>query len=155
MTPFTLQQLVAAARAGLDEAEQRGVPSGLCLVDDGGHVLVQLRHPDAPVGAGDSALTKARTAAWLGFDTGALPPTSPVVPAMTSGVPWPVAVFPGGLVLRQHGRIVGAVGVGGSTDPSDDVAAARAAAALLTAAATPAATSGATTSGATSGAPTG
>ncbi|GAA1979442.1 heme-binding protein [Terrabacter lapilli] len=140
MTPFTLQQLVAAARAGLDEAEQRGVPSGLCLVDDGGHVLVQLRHPDAPVGAGDSALTKARTAAWLGFDTGALPPTSPVVPAMTSGVPWSVAVFPGGLVLRQHGRIVGAVGVGGSTDPSDDVAAARAAAALLTAAATPAAT---------------
>ncbi len=41
---------------------------------------------------------------------------------MTAGVSWPVAVFPGGLVLRQHGRIVGAVGVGGSTDPSHDAA---------------------------------
>jgi uncharacterized protein GlcG (DUF336 family) len=147
MTPFTLPQLIAAARAGLDEAEQRGLPSGLCLVDDGGHVLVQVRHPDAPVGAGDSAVSKARTAVWLGLDTGGLPPTSPVVPAMTSGVPWPVAVFPGGLVLRQHGRIVGAVGVGGSTDPADDVAVAvaRAAAALLTVAATPAGTPAAAT----------
>ncbi|MEO3937105.1 heme-binding protein [Dermatophilaceae bacterium Soc4.6] len=130
--PFTLQHLLDALHTALAEADRRSIPSGICLVDDGGHVLLHARHPDAPIAAADSALSKARTAVWLGADTGALPPTSPLVPALTSGVSWPVAVFPGGLVLRQHGRIVGAVGVGGSTDPADDAAVASTAAARLT-----------------------
>lgn len=131
MTPYTLEQLLGALRAGLAEADRLGSPSGVCLVDDGGHVLLHARQPAAPVAAADSALAKARTAVWLGVDTGGLPATSPVVPALTAGVPWPVAIFPGGLVLRGDGRIVGAVGVGGSTDPGDDAAVARAVAASL------------------------
>lgn len=81
--------------------------------------------------AADSALTNARTAVWLGADTGALPPTASVVPALAAGLPWPLAVFPGGLVPRAGGRLVGGVGVGGSTDPAQDLAVARAAHAVL------------------------
>jgi glc operon protein GlcG len=127
VTPFTTDQMVDALHAALAVADQRGGRFGLCVVDDGGHVLLHVRQPGATVAAADSALTKARTAVWLGADTGGLPPASPVVPALAAGVPWPVAVFPGGLVLRRDGAVVGAVGVGGSTDLGEDVAVAAAA----------------------------
>ncbi len=80
MTPFTFQQLLHALNAAVAEADRRHSPSGICLVDDGGHVLLHARQPDAPVAAADSALSKARTAVWLGADTGALPPTLPSSP---------------------------------------------------------------------------
>ncbi len=126
MTPYTTSELLNALKNALAVADEGGGTFGICIVDDGGHVLLHLRQPDATVAAADSALTKARTAVWLGSDTGALPATSPVVPALAAGVPWPLAIFPGGLVLRQQGRVVGAVGVGGSTDPDRDAAVARA-----------------------------
>ena len=44
--------------------------------------------------AGHSAKTKARTAVYLRADTGRVPPDSPYVPAITSGLPYPVNVFP-------------------------------------------------------------
>jgi uncharacterized protein GlcG (DUF336 family) len=96
-----------------------------CVVDAGGHVLGLLRAVDATVAAAHSAETKARTAVWLGADTGALPPTSPAVPAMVSGLPFPVNVFEGGLLLRRHGLVVGALGVAGSPVPGHDLAVAR------------------------------
>ncbi|HEY6744226.1 MAG TPA: heme-binding protein [Mycobacteriales bacterium] len=131
MTPYGTPQLLDALQAALAEAERLGGSYGICLVDDGGHVLLHVRQPEATVAAADSALTKARTAAWIGADTGVLPPTASVVPALAAGVPWPLAVFAGGLVLRAGGRIVGGVGVGGSTDPAQDLAVARAAHAVL------------------------
>ncbi len=135
MTPYSTEQLLIALRRALEVADQHGSSFGIAFVDDGGHVLLHTRQPFATVGAADSALTKARTAVWLGADTGGLPPTASVVPALTAGVPWPVAVFPGGLVLRHpdHAqRIVGGVGVGGSTDSAQDLAVARAALQALT-----------------------
>lgn len=132
MTPYTADQLIDALRAALAEGVRVGGAYGVCLVDDGGHVLLHARQPEATVAAADSALTKARTAVWLGADTGGLPAGSPVVPALAAGMPWPLAVFPGGLVLRTGGRVVGGVGVGGSVDPAQDVAVARAAVTALT-----------------------
>jgi uncharacterized protein GlcG (DUF336 family) len=137
VTPYDTDQLIAALRAAHDEADRRHSPSGICIVDDGGHVLLHARHPDAPLAAADSALSKARTAVWLGADTGGLPAESPVVPALTAAVPWPVNVFPGGLVLRQGRRVVGAVGVGGHPDPSVDRAIAETAHAVLRSGDTP------------------
>ncbi|SCF45699.1 GlcG/HbpS family heme-binding protein [Micromonospora mirobrigensis] len=127
MTPYTTDQLLTALDEALTAADQRGGTFSICFVDDGGHVLLHVRQPGATVGAADSALSKARTAVWLGGDTGALPPTAPVIPALAAGVPWPLAVFPGGLLLRHHGTIAGAIGVGGSVDPANDAAVATAA----------------------------
>ncbi|GHJ54196.1 PduO protein [Nonomuraea sp. TT08I-71] len=133
MTPYTTAQLMTALDDALRVAEERGGTFSICVVDDGGHVLLHLRQPGATVGAADSALSKARTAVWLGTDTGGLPPTAPMIPALTAGVPWPLAVFPGGLLLRHQSTIAGAIGVGGSVDPTDDVAVATAAHTRLTA----------------------
>ena len=40
------------------------------IVDDGGHVLVQLRHPRATIANGDNAFAKARTAVRLDTEPG-------------------------------------------------------------------------------------
>jgi uncharacterized protein GlcG (DUF336 family) len=123
MTPYTTTQLLTALDDALTAADQRGGTFSICFVDDGGHILLHVRQPGATVGAADSALSKARTAVWLGSDTGRVPPTAPMIPALAAGVPWPLAVFSGGLLLRDHhGAIGGAVGVGGSFDPADDAA---------------------------------
>ena len=100
------------------------------IVDDGGHVLVQLRHPRATIASGDSPFAKARTAVRLGVDAGARPPTSPLVPAFVAGVPWPFAVFPGGLVRRNSASQI--VDAGESVDPTEDTGVATAARAALT-----------------------
>ena len=100
------------------------------IVDDGGHVLLQLRHPRATIASGDSPFAKARTAVRLGVDAGARPPTSPLVPAFVAGVPWPFAVFPGGLVRRNSASQI--VDAGESVDPTEDTGVATAARAALT-----------------------
>ena len=94
----------------------------VCIVDPGGHVLGVQRDTAAAISAAHSAESKARTAIYLLADTGGLPPTSPLIPAMTSGLPYPVNMFAGGLLLHRNGELIGAVGVGGSPDPQDDVA---------------------------------
>ena len=40
------------------------------MVDDGGRVLLQLRHPRATIASGDSPFAKARTAVRLDTDPG-------------------------------------------------------------------------------------
>ena len=95
------------------------------MVDDGGRVLLQLRHPRATIASGDSPFAKARTAVRLGVDAGARPPTSPLVPAFVAGVPWPFAVFPGGLVRRNSASQI--VDAGESVDPTEDARVATAA----------------------------
>ncbi len=93
----------------------------VCIVDPGGHVLGLQRHTAAAVSAAHSAESKARTAIYLRTDTGGVPPTSPLIPALTSGLPYPVNMFAGGLLIQRNGHIIGAVGVGGSPDPRDDM----------------------------------
>lgn len=51
MTPFTGAQLLDALQVAIDEADRRSSPSAICLVDDGGHVLVYMRHPSGAANA--------------------------------------------------------------------------------------------------------
>ena len=129
MNTFTSQQLIQALTAGLNASAQiDGQSFGICIVDAGGHVVASLREPTAAISAAHSAESKARTAIYLQADTGAMPPVSPIIPAMAAGLPYPINFFDGGLVLWRDGEAIGAVGVGGSTTPGDDLAVARAAA---------------------------
>lgn len=43
MTPYGTPQLLDALKAALAEAERLGGSYGICLVDDGGHVLLHAR----------------------------------------------------------------------------------------------------------------
>lgn len=123
MDALTDQDITHALAAALDAAESvAGRSFAVCIVDPGGHLIGLHRHTGAAISAAHSAESKARTAVYLQADTGALPPTSPLIPATTSGLPYPVNMFAGGLLVRRNGHIVGAVGVGGSPDPLDDMA---------------------------------
>lgn len=122
MNTLTNQDITHALTGALSAAEPlAGRHFAVCIVDPGGHVLGLQRHTAAAISAAHSAESKARTAVYLQADTGGLPPTSPLIPAMTSGLPYPVNMFPGGLLIHRNGHIVGAVGVGGSPDPQDDM----------------------------------
>ncbi|WP_148614530.1 GlcG/HbpS family heme-binding protein [Nocardioides rubriscoriae] len=129
LTTQAVQDALAAATRAASTYPDEAFAT--CIVDAGGHVLGALRPAEATIAAGHSAETKARTAAYLRADTGGLPPDSPYVPAMVSGLPYPVNVFAGGLLVRHEGRVLGAVGVGGSLDPARDTAVAQAARAAL------------------------
>ena len=127
MNTLTSTQLLQALTAGLSASDQiTGQAFGICIVDAGGHVVAALREPEAAISAAHSAESKARTAIYLRADTGAMPPTSPIVPAMTAGLPYPINFFDGGLVIRRNSDAIGAIGVGGSTAPGDDLTVAQA-----------------------------
>jgi len=135
MSALTSTQLLEALTAGLNASEQIDEQAfGICIVDAGGHVLASLREPLAAISAAHSAESKARTAIYLRADTGAMPPTSPIIPAMTAGLPYPINFFDGGLVIWRAGEGIGAVGVGGSGAPGDDLAVAQAVKAAIEAA---------------------
>ncbi|QNK83334.1 heme-binding protein [Nakamurella sp. PAMC28650] len=122
MSELTNQNITHGLAAALTAAD--GLPGrhfAVCIVDPGGHVLGLQRHTAAAISAAHSAESKARTATYLQADTGGLPPTSPLIPAMTSGLPYPVNMFAGGLLIHRNGQLIGAVGVGGSPDPQDDL----------------------------------
>ena len=117
--------------SGQQEAKIIGKPFAVCVVDAGGHVLASFRDVTAAPAAGHSAESKARTAAYLHADTGGVPATSPLIPALTSGLPYPVNVMPGGVVLRLDGTVIGAVAAAGSVDPAEDARVAKVAASAL------------------------
>lgn len=121
MTALNNDDITRGLAAARNASEQlSGRYFAVCIVDPGGHILGLQRDTAAAIAAADSATSKARTAVYLQTDTGGLPPTSPLVPALTSGLPYPVNVFTGGLLIHRDGQLIAAVGVGGSPDPADD-----------------------------------
>ena len=113
--------ILTALKAAQTSAADSGHHYATCVVDSGGHILGLIRDTGAAISAAHSAETKARTAIYLQTDTGGLPPDSPFIPAMTAGLPYPVNMFAGGMLLLRGGVVVGAVGVGGSPNPGDDL----------------------------------
>jgi uncharacterized protein GlcG (DUF336 family) len=116
------QRQLAWARAicdrVIDAAARRGVLVSVAVVDRGGDPVQQDRMDDAVAGSVDVALATAATAARFGLPTGELERTYGTAVA-SLGALHPVAFLaaPGGVPLEVEGRIVGAVGVGG-TDPA-------------------------------------
>jgi uncharacterized protein GlcG (DUF336 family) len=85
--------------------------------------VAHLRGQDALLASLESAQTKARTAVYFGVETRHLPSDKPIVPALLGAVSYPLAMLPGGVPIRQGGRIVGAVGVGGGSPEQDQATA--------------------------------
>jgi len=127
--PVTLAKAREMGRAALAKAEEMEVAITVCVVDQGGNVVLKARMDGASYLPGQFAEDKAWTAAGLGFATSDLAPL--VQPGeMVYGITHPrVVTFGGGLPLREGDAVVGGVGVsGGSVD--DDIAVAEAALAV-------------------------
>ncbi|MFP8966771.1 GlcG/HbpS family heme-binding protein [Pokkaliibacter sp. CJK22405] len=121
------ENLLARSLAGAREA---GFPVAVAVVDSGGALRAFARSDDAPFLTAQVAMDKAWTAASFGFSTAewndymANPRVAPLAntPRMM-----PVA---GGIALRRHGQIIGAIGISGGSYTQDDELARSAIAAL-------------------------
>jgi glc operon protein GlcG len=128
MTLATAKRLMTVAEAKI---QALGAPGGaIAIVDDGGH-LVLLERLDGTFPAASTVSTeKARTAAVFRM------PTENLENAIKNGrnALLGVAVMTplqGGVPVRSHGRVIGAVGVSGAANAAQDTELANAIAAAL------------------------
>lgn len=125
---LTLETAEAIARTCLDRAREMGLkPLTVAVVDAAGVPKVLLRQDGTSLMRPDIAQGKARGAVGMGLGSRALYERAKVQPffiqsmnALADGALVPV---PGGVLIRQQGRIVGAVGITGDTSDNDEACA--------------------------------
>ena len=105
----------------------------IAVVDAGGNLKAFARMDGAWLGSIDISIRKARTARWFDMNTGEIgklsQPGGPLFGIEHSN--GGLITFPGGVPLKDRsGRVVGAIGVSGSSVENDHAVAAAGAAAL-------------------------
>ncbi|QDA62090.1 GlcG/HbpS family heme-binding protein [Hymenobacter jejuensis] len=125
---ITLEQAQTAIQAAHQKALDMGVKMNIAVVDAGANLTAFVRMDDAWLGSVDIAIRKAKTARFFDMPTGDLGKASQPggslynIEHSNGGL----ITFPGGLPIKDStGRIVGAIGVSGST-VEDDYAVAQA-----------------------------
>ncbi|TWT27033.1 heme-binding protein [Planomicrobium sp. CPCC 101110] len=113
------KELIAGAE---EEAKNLGVAMVITVVDDGGNLIAIHRMDDAWLASIDIAQNKAWTAVALKMPTAAL--ADATVPAaelfgLNTTNNGRLVVFGGGIPLLVEGKVVGAIGVSGSSVPND------------------------------------
>lgn len=119
------KQLIAAAEA---EAESVGVNMVISIVDRGGNLIAVHRMDDAWLASVDISQNKAWTAVALKTETKALEePTAPNAElyGLNTTNNGRIVVFGGGIPLKNGDKVIGAIGVSGSS-VDDDVMVAQA-----------------------------
>jgi uncharacterized protein GlcG (DUF336 family) len=105
----------ALCDAVMAEAARRGAAVAVAVVDGGGDPVQQDLMDGAPAGAVPVAQAVAAAAALFGCDSAGLARFGPA-DAIAALVTPPVLAVPGGLPVRDAGRVVAGLGVGGA-DP--------------------------------------
>lgn len=131
---ITLDKAVAALKISEDKAKELGVTVTTTIVDDYGILIASHRMDGALHISPKFSLHKALTSAGLGL------PSADVANYACEGKPYyginvafggEFMIIAGGVPVKQDGKVVGAVGVGGSLDVKQDEECAKAAAAFL------------------------
>lgn len=122
MNDITLQEAQRAVETAIAEAESIKTKMDIAVVDAGGNLKAFARMDDAWLGSIDIAIKKARTARFFDMNTGEIgklsQPGGPLyqIEVSNSGL----ITFPGGVPIRNsEGRVIGAIGVSGSTVEND------------------------------------
>ena len=123
----TLDQAEKISEAAKAKATQIGVPMNIAIVDEGANLVSFHRMDNAWLGSLDISIKKAKTARYFDMNTGEIgklsQPGGPLYGIEHSN--GGLISFPGGVLLKEGGKIVGAIGVsGGSVDQDHDVASA-------------------------------
>jgi uncharacterized protein GlcG (DUF336 family) len=121
---ITLREAMTAIDAGLQRADERGVPLCVAIVDAGGNLLAFAAHEDAMLACRELAINKAYTSLSLRCPSGALDdavqPGGPFYGLGTALGARPLVTFAGGQPLGAG--VVAAVGVsGGTLDDDEDI----------------------------------
>jgi uncharacterized protein GlcG (DUF336 family) len=116
------------------KAAEIGQPMNIAVVDSGANLVAHVRMDGAWIGSIDISIKKAFTSRAFDISTKDLAKHSQPggqfygIHASNEGR---VMIFAGGIPLKQHGQIVGAVGVSGGSGEQDQTVAEAAAAAFL------------------------
>ena len=119
---ITLEQAQAAIHAAHQKALDMGVKMNIAVVDAGANLTAFVRMDDAWLGSLDISIRKAKTARFFDMPTGAIGGLSQPggslfgIEHSNGGL----ITFPGGIPIMDAGnRVVGAIGVSGSTVEDD------------------------------------
>lgn len=118
----TARTIIAAARAHAVETECK--PMTVVVLDAGGHVTAVEREDGSANKRFEIARAKAHGALSLGLGSRALMARAEQQPyfiaAATAAVGGALVPVPGGVLVRDGDRLVGAVGVSGDTSDKDE-----------------------------------
>ena len=119
---ITLQHAQAAVQAAHEKALEMGVKMNIAVVDAGANLVAFARMDDAWLGSLDISIRKAKTARFFDMPTGAIgglsQPGGPLfgIEHSNSGL----ISFPGGIPIKDaSGKVIGAIGVSGSSVEDD------------------------------------
>ena len=122
----TMEHAEAAIRGAHAKALEMKTQMCIAIVDSGANLKAFLRMDDAWVGSIDISIKKAKTAVFFGMPTGAIGQLSQPggslfgIEHSNEGL----ITFPGGLpIVDEHGVLVGAIGVSGSSVETDEAVA--------------------------------
>ena len=126
MNDITLQQTRGAVTAAIEKSNEIGVKMNIAVVDAGANLKAFARMDGAWLGSIDIAIKKARTARFFDMNTGEIGKLSQPggslynIEHSNDGL----ISFPGGIPIRgEHGDVIGAIGVSGSTVENDHLVA--------------------------------
>ncbi|MBJ6109217.1 heme-binding protein [Hymenobacter sp. BT523] len=119
---ITLEQAQAALKAAHQKALDMGVKMNIAVVDAGANLTAFARMDDAWLGSLDISIKKAKTARFFDMPTGEIgklaQPGGPLYNIEHSN--GGLISFPGGIPIMDSGnRVIGAIGVSGSTVEDD------------------------------------
>ena len=119
---ITLEQAQAAIKAAHQKALDMGVKMNIAVVDAGANLTAFARMDDAWLGSLDISIKKAKTARFFDMPTGEIgklaQPGGPLYNIEHSN--GGLISFPGGIPIMDSGnRVIGAIGVSGSTVEDD------------------------------------
>lgn len=119
---ITLQQAEAAIQAAKEKATALGLKMNIAVVDAGANLTAFVRMDDAWLGSLDISIKKAKTARFFDMNTGSIGELSQPggslynIEHSNNGL----ITFPGGIPIKgDGGKIMGAIGVSGSTVEND------------------------------------
>ena len=120
-TPISMQKAEDAMHAAVAEANKRGWPLNVAVVDSGGNLITFARMDGAQLASIAIAEHKARAAAKFRR------PTRIFEEAVQKGIVYittldDVVASRGGIPLIEDGKIIGAIGCSGGTGSQDEVA---------------------------------
>lgn len=122
----TMEHAEAAIQGARKKALELKTQMCIAIVDSGANLKAFLRMDDAWVGSIDISIKKAKTAVFFGMPTGAIGKLSQPggslfgIEHSNEGL----ITFPGGLpIVDEHGVLVGAIGVSGSSVEDDEAVA--------------------------------
>ena len=124
---ITLDQAEKVTEAAKAKAQELGVPMNIAIVDEGANLVSFHRMDTAWLGSVDISIRKAKTARFFDMNSGEIgklsQPGGPLYNIEHSN--GGLISFPGGVLLKEAGKIIGAIGVsGGSVEHDHEVASA-------------------------------